>query len=295
MSKTSKDLMGSDFHIGHGTVHKWRPFKNARHHTTYMIMLLLYYCRTVNTLQNNGDFIFVKEFIEPVSNIIRVYKKMIYVPGNHCFERVSFKHHSYLFFNNVTMSPLIKRFGVWMSHAPITTNQLRGKYNAHGHVHQENEVDPLYFNLSLESEFMRFNLRTKEEMFASISYRESTAFDLSKSIPNHYNENASEVSFRRQLGMIMSDPMTRALYQHSLNVVNSEDNDIYLTFDVFIETLTKCNTIDLMSNYANRFIKMIDALALTVTITEDEAFEIVKDNLNLHTETNKEGSTDDQS
>jgi calcineurin-like phosphoesterase family protein len=45
---------------------------------------------------------------------------------------------------------LYKRYGLWMSHAPIHPDELRGKPNIHGHVHQKSVPDPRYFNACVE-------------------------------------------------------------------------------------------------------------------------------------------------
>jgi len=46
---------------------------------------------------------------------------------------------------------LYKRYGVWLSHAPIHEQELRGKKNLHGHVHTATVPDPRYMNCCVES------------------------------------------------------------------------------------------------------------------------------------------------
>ena len=43
------------------------------------------------------------------------------------------------------------RKGCWLSHAPIHPEELRGKFNIHGHVHDNTLQDPRYANVSLEN------------------------------------------------------------------------------------------------------------------------------------------------
>lgn len=46
---------------------------------------------------------------------------------------------------------LHSRKGCWLSHAPIHPEELRGKFNIHGHVHDKTLQDPRYVNVSLEN------------------------------------------------------------------------------------------------------------------------------------------------
>ena len=39
----------------------------------------------------------------------------------------------------------------WLSHCPIHPNELRGKVNIHGHVHNKTIIDCNYFNTSCEN------------------------------------------------------------------------------------------------------------------------------------------------
>jgi calcineurin-like phosphoesterase family protein len=45
---------------------------------------------------------------------------------------------------------LVKKYGMWISHAPVHPNELRGKYNVHGHVHYASIEDDRYFNVCPE-------------------------------------------------------------------------------------------------------------------------------------------------
>jgi calcineurin-like phosphoesterase family protein len=51
---------------------------------------------------------------------------------------------------------IIKYKGFWLSHAPIHEQELRGKPNAHGHVHNCTVPDPRYYNLCPENLFVKF-------------------------------------------------------------------------------------------------------------------------------------------
>jgi calcineurin-like phosphoesterase family protein len=46
---------------------------------------------------------------------------------------------------------LTKYKGFWLSHAPIHSEELRGKINIHGHVHNKIIVDPRYRSVCVEA------------------------------------------------------------------------------------------------------------------------------------------------
>lgn len=53
------------------------------------------------------------------------------------------------YFNSVFGLKKYKEF--WLSHAPIHPNELRGKFNLHGHVHYQSVKDDRYFNICVEN------------------------------------------------------------------------------------------------------------------------------------------------
>lgn len=53
------------------------------------------------------------------------------------------------YFNSVFGLKKYKEF--WLSHAPIHPNELRGKFNLHGHVHYQSVEDDRYFNICVEN------------------------------------------------------------------------------------------------------------------------------------------------
>ena len=54
-----------------------------------------------------------------------------------------------MFFDEVYGFHKYKEF--WLSHCPIHPQELRGKYNIHGHVHHNNIPDKNYFNVCIEA------------------------------------------------------------------------------------------------------------------------------------------------
>jgi calcineurin-like phosphoesterase family protein len=51
---------------------------------------------------------------------------------------------------------MLRYKGFWLTHCPIHPAELRGKPNAHGHVHEHTLADPRYFNLCVESLLKKF-------------------------------------------------------------------------------------------------------------------------------------------
>ncbi len=45
---------------------------------------------------------------------------------------------------------IVKYKGVWLSHCPIHTQELRGKINIHGHLHEHVVDDERYYNVCVE-------------------------------------------------------------------------------------------------------------------------------------------------
>lgn len=45
---------------------------------------------------------------------------------------------------------MVKKYGMWLTHAPMHPDELRGKPNLHGHCHAEQIRDPRYYNVAIE-------------------------------------------------------------------------------------------------------------------------------------------------
>lgn len=51
---------------------------------------------------------------------------------------------------------LHKKYGFWLSHAPMHESELRGKPNCHGHTHDVTIADPRYFNCCVDNLYKLF-------------------------------------------------------------------------------------------------------------------------------------------
>ena len=93
-----------------------------------------------------GDMCFSKEMLCEVKSWVA--EKKILICGNHDLER------------GITMQDLCNTYdaiyslhkykGMWLSHAPIHPQELRGKFNVHGHMHFDKIDDPKYLNVCME-------------------------------------------------------------------------------------------------------------------------------------------------
>ena len=137
----------SDLHLGHRNIHKFRTqFESEEHHRE---VIKENYHKVVTKRDKVfflGDVAFIQECLEDVGTWVG--ERKVLIVGNHCVD-------------NIPMSEIVKHFDevysllkykeYWLSHAPIHPNELRGKYNLHGHVHYASLDDPRYLNCCLEN------------------------------------------------------------------------------------------------------------------------------------------------
>lgn len=90
-----------------------------------------------------GDACFNEESLEHIG---RLNGSKILVAGNH--DRLNAGRYLSVFKD---VKGIVKRRAVWLSHAPIHPQELRGGINVHGHVHNATIDDRRYRNVSLEN------------------------------------------------------------------------------------------------------------------------------------------------
>ncbi len=110
------------------------------------------------------------EWIKDSWNKVVQKRDLVYVLGDVCFNREKLPMFSAMKGNKILIRGnhdefmtkeylnyftevygLYKRYGIWMSHAPIHPDELRNKPNIHGHVHHKTIQDPRYFNACVEN------------------------------------------------------------------------------------------------------------------------------------------------
>jgi calcineurin-like phosphoesterase family protein len=119
-----------------------------------------------------GDSTTVEEhdkFIVDQWNSVVTKNDLVWVLGDVCFDKAALpllkqlKGSKHLVLGNhdeftiqtyqLYFSKIVgftKYKGLWLSHAPIHPDELRGKINVHGHVHSKSIPDPRYVNVSVE-------------------------------------------------------------------------------------------------------------------------------------------------
>lgn len=136
----------SDLHLGHKNIANFRTqFESELHHRE---VIKESYHKVVTKRDKVfflGDVAFTQETLEDVGSWVA--EKKVLIVGNHCTDQISMKE-VVKHFDEVYSLKKYKEF--WLSHAPIHPQELRGKYNLHGHMHFETVDDPRYLNLCLE-------------------------------------------------------------------------------------------------------------------------------------------------
>jgi len=129
----------SDTHFGQYNYKKFVPWIVQMTHEEYIEQVITRW----NSVVKNGDTVWVLGDVAcNVQGLItfeRLNGQKHLIKGNHDIKCTL----SYLrFFNSI--HGIIKKHGYWLSHCPIHPAELRGLLNIHGHVHQNELIDPNY-------------------------------------------------------------------------------------------------------------------------------------------------------
>lgn len=146
----------SDTHLGHKGILKFRKgFRTLAEHEAYILDQLSSTITKRDKIYLLGDSAFDLDSFNKLMSAIPKGAVVVYMGGNHDFERGS------SYFREVAMHEQISEFGAgllkdktyraWLSHSPIHPDELFGKVNIHGHVHENTIKDPRYFNVSVEN------------------------------------------------------------------------------------------------------------------------------------------------
>jgi len=144
----SKVFFISDLHLGHKNIIKF-----AQGH------------RYGETIDEHDRWI-----VEQWNSVVTSPKDTVYVLGDVCFDRDKLKLIGQMQGNKILLMGNHDQFkleeyqkyfykiiwftrykGFWLSHCPIHPQELRGKYNIHGHVHQNIIPDRRYISVCVEA------------------------------------------------------------------------------------------------------------------------------------------------
>ena len=152
----SNVYIGSDFHLGHKNIHKFRhpsngfdlTFENEQHHRDWLLTMVDMEISKRDTLLLLGDICFDEGSLEALHKITC---RKVLVKGNHCVVKSPL-------YNKVfdQIHGLTRYKHVWLSHAPVHPMELRGNPNFHGHVHNETIDDRRYQNCCVEWVYKKY-------------------------------------------------------------------------------------------------------------------------------------------
>lgn len=142
----------SDLHLGHRNILQhtedvpgaFRGGTTVEEHDEWVIEQ----CLSMNPNKHTvwyllGDIAMDKEALKQLD---RLPGRKILLLGNHD------EFPTELYLQHVERcAAMIKKYGMWITHAPIHEVELRGKPNLHGHMHHNDlRNDPRYFNACIE-------------------------------------------------------------------------------------------------------------------------------------------------
>lgn len=133
----------SDLHLGHKNVAEWRGFNTVEEHDQYIIDKWNSVVGKRDYVKVLGDIAMHKKHYPMLDEL---NGKIDVILGNH-----DLKNHVpdlMMYVNSVC--GMVKYKGVWLSHAPIHPQELRGHINIHGHVHMDSIDDDRYINVSCD-------------------------------------------------------------------------------------------------------------------------------------------------
>lgn len=187
----------ADLHLGHKNISKHRPvFKNTKHNDLFFIKLLYATLRPNDCTYFLGDIVFDEKYLETIYNLPG---KKILILGNHCTERLHISDLVAAFddiHSSLKMSELI------LTHVPSHPQELRGKKCVHGHLHNTHVADPSYVNISVDSHFMKYNIRTLEEVRKEL---------------NSKNRKYTTTTLEEATGYIMDNNFLSKIYEEAFN------------------------------------------------------------------------------
>lgn len=145
-------FFASDLHHGHKAIAKYRnQFASTKEHDEVIADNILIACGKRDTLWLLGDLFFTEDSLQYFDRYVDNIGQVNIILGNHCTdnsERQRAMRHISSRCNKI--GGLFNYKGFWLSHAPIHPEELRGKVNIHGHMHDKVIDDPRYFSVCLE-------------------------------------------------------------------------------------------------------------------------------------------------
>ena len=138
-----------DCHFGHnGISNKFRKeFSSDEEHNEVIHQNILSVRGGNNQLWLLGDIFFKQSEFWRLGEYAKAFQNVHITLGNHCHPQTFIEARKY---KNVKIWGIVKKYGLWISHAPIHECELyRGKC-LHGHTHSKSVGHPDYVCVSCE-------------------------------------------------------------------------------------------------------------------------------------------------
>lgn len=163
----------ADVHRGHKNIHTYRNFASNEEHDSIIKENYHNVVTKRDIVFFLGDIAFTHEALAEIKTWTAA--KKVLIVGNHDLERGIKMRDLCDTYDEVYAFRRYKEF--WLSHPPMHPDELRGKVNVHGHVHDKTIDDPRYFNVSMENiDMTPINLEVLRERL----------YHQSNNQPNHY-------------------------------------------------------------------------------------------------------------
>ena len=134
----------SDLHFGHNRITSFRPNfgSSSEEHDEILIERINQRVNKRDKLYILGDIAFGQRGVDSFKRLNCRHIEAIW--GNHCDIK--------------RLAPLVDKWGAfkkykefWLSHCPIHPQELRGRINIHGHVHNKEIDDDRYISVCVEA------------------------------------------------------------------------------------------------------------------------------------------------
>lgn len=145
----SNNYLIGDTHYGHGDIsQKFRKqFSSDEDHDNTIHENIMCVSGKRNNLYLLGDVFFKQSTFFRLDEYAKYFNTVRIMLGNHDHKQLPTYASQ---FDNVSCHGVIKRWGYWLSHAPIHPQELYRGYSIHGHVHRNTVPDSRYLNVSCE-------------------------------------------------------------------------------------------------------------------------------------------------
>lgn len=142
----------SDTHFGHSNILQYRTkFNTIEEHDRTITDNILKTCGKRDSLYILGDVCIYKDAFKYLEEISEHIEFLHICLGNHDQERKGSPTLEDYMSVCKSVFGMKKYKNAWLTHAPIHSDELRGKMNIHGHIHDNEINDPRYFNASCEN------------------------------------------------------------------------------------------------------------------------------------------------